>query len=95
MTVIEDQDGELLTERAAVMQRWTEYCKELYNSPITPDTVLLNKERGTREVENLPVLKEEVKHTVHRLKPGKSPGPDNIPAELLKHGGEETIRILP
>ena len=94
MTVIEDQDGELLTEKAAVMERWTEYCKELYNFPITPDTALLNKERGTREVENLPVLKEEVKHAVHRLKPGKSPGPDNIPAELLKHGGEETIRIL-
>lgn len=49
------------------MERWTEYCKELYNVSIIPDNALLNKERGTREVESLPVLKEEVKHAVHRL----------------------------
>uniref|UniRef100_A0A3B1JXQ2 ribonuclease H n=1 Tax=Astyanax mexicanus TaxID=7994 RepID=A0A3B1JXQ2_ASTMX len=94
LTVIEDKDEELLTEKAAVMERWTEYCKELYNFPIKPDNTLLKKEQDTREVARLPVLKEEVRHAVKRLKTGKSPGPDNIPAELLKNGGEDTISIL-
>lgn len=40
------------------------------------------------------MLKEE-EHAVCSLKPGKAPGSDNITAEFLKHGEEETIKILP
>lgn len=76
------------------MERWTEYCKELYNYPVTPDKNLLNNEPGLRDLEQLSMLKEEVEYAVYSLKPGKSPGPDNIPSELLKYGGEETIKIL-
>ena len=43
---------------------------------------------STRESEDLPVLQEEVEAAVRCLKTGKSPGVDNVPSELLKHGGE-------
>ena len=41
-----------------------------------------------RKHKNPPVLREEVEETVRSLKAGKSPGVDNIPSELLNHGGE-------
>ena len=67
---------------------------ELYNYPITPDTSLLHPETNRNPLADLPVLKTEVENAVHGLKTGKSPGPDNIPAELIKHGGDEMTRVL-
>ena len=40
------------------------------------------------------ILKEEVEEAVRMLKAGKSPGVDNVPAELLKHAGSELVRLL-
>jgi hypothetical protein len=93
-TVIEDSSGELLTESFAVLTRWTEYCRELYNYPIEPDISLLDSDLSQRETAQLPVLKEEVEEAIRSLKTGKSPGVDNIPGELLKHGGEQMATIL-
>ncbi|PVD33204.1 hypothetical protein C0Q70_04455 [Pomacea canaliculata] len=74
-TVIEDSTGQLLTEKAAVLSRWTEYCQDLYNYKIEPDTsILQHHQTGTREAEDLPVLTDEVRKTMHSLKGGKSPG---------------------
>lgn len=88
--IIEDASGELLTESAAVLKRWTQYCQELYNFPIQPDNILLDKDKTQqKEPSPLPVLKEEIDEAIKALPAGKSPGADNIPAELLKHGGEE------
>ena len=41
-----------------------------------------------------PILREEVEAAVKSLKPGKSAGVDNIPAELLQAGGETLIDVL-
>ena len=94
-SVIEDKKGEVLTEEAAVIKRWTEYCEELYNYKLRPDTSILNKGINTnREAGDAPILKEEVEEAIRSLKAGKSPGVDNIPAELIKHGGPEMIKAL-
>ena len=44
--------------------------------------------------ESLPILESEVRNAILTLKNGKSPCPDNIPGELLKHGGESLIKIF-
>ena len=36
-------------------------------------------------------MKEEAEAAVRHLKAGKSPGVDNIPSELISHGGDETV----
>ena len=41
-----------------------------------------------------PILRQEVEAAVQLLKKGKSAGVDNIPAELVKVGGEEEITAL-
>ena len=93
-TAIEDNSGELLTESSAVLNRWTEYCQELYNFPIQPDTALLDRNAAARSLSPLPVMKEEVEEAIRSLPPGKSPGADNVPAELLKHGGSALTSVI-
>ena len=41
--------------------------------------------------DNSPILREEVEAAVKSLKPGKSTGVDNIPAELIQAGRETMI----
>lgn len=94
-TIIEDKHGSLLTEKAAITKRWTEYCHELYNPAIRPDpNRLTNAMKSSSECEDAPILQEEDEEAVKRLKISKSPGIDNIPAELWKHGGQESIIAL-
>ena len=94
-TVIEDQDGKLLTDEEEVLRRWTGYCKDLYSYQLNPDTSILEGIQGNLEDEaSPPILKHEVEAAVSSLKAGKSPGIDNIPAELVRAGGKETVDIL-
>ena len=67
----------------------------MYNYNLQPDTSILQEDQtSTREAEDLPVLQEDVEAAVRSLKTGKSPSADNVPSELLKHGGEETTKAL-
>ena len=63
------------------MERWTEYCSDLYNQSIKGNPVVLNCPQSTN-VDNHPILREEVEAAIKSLKKGKSAGVDNIPAEL-------------
>ena len=38
-------------------------------------------------------MMEEVEETIRNLPEGKSSGADNIPSELLKHGGNELVPV--
>ena len=71
---MEDSGGSMLNETIAVLKRWTEYRRGLYNYELHPDTSLLqNNQTPTQEPENLPELREEVEKAVHILKAGKLP----------------------
>ena len=71
-----------------ILQRWTEYCSELYNYELNgDDSVLEVQESKNDDSENL-ILKSEVEEAIKMLKKGKSPGVDNIPGELIQAGGE-------
>ena len=92
-TTIQDKDGNSLTEHQDIMNRWTEYCSELYNHRAEGDPKVLNVPPATN-TESHPILREEVEAAVKALKKGKSPGVDNIPAELVQAGGEAMITAL-
>ena len=88
--VIEDSSGNILTKSRAVLNQQTEYCSDLYNYELHPDTSLLqSNQTRSQEAESLPVLKEEVEEAVRNPKAGKSPGVDNIPSELLKNNNNK------
>ena len=87
--VIEDKEGNLLTESSAVLQRWTEYCNELYNYQLHPDPNIIKNSHRNEQERDPPILQTEIDDAIKKLKKGKSPGIDNVPSELIKSGGEE------
>ena len=98
-SVIENANGNLLTEAGKVQERWTEYIKELYNYPIAASTDVLRMlaDGGPGETETTEepdIARSEIEEAVKKLKTGKAAGFDNTPAELIKNGGECTTDVL-
>ena len=94
--LIEHAKGKLLAEDKAINKRLTESCAELCNYNLKTDARIL---RSKDDVENWetwdsPILKEDVNKAVLMLKDGRSPGLDNIPPEIQKHGGHGIIDAL-
>ena len=93
VNIIQDKNGKCLTEEHEIMERWTEYCSELYNHDTRGDPEILNCPQ-TSEENNYSILREEVETAVKSLKKGKSAGVDNIPGELIQAGGDAMIDVL-
>ena len=69
----------LVTEEREILNRWTEYCTELYCHKANRDPSVLDCPQTDTEDEH-PILRKEVEAAVQSLKKGKSAGVD-IPAE--------------
>ena len=76
---IQDRSGKCLTEERMILNRWTEYCSELYNYKANGDPSVLNCPQTDTEDDH-PIFRREVEAAVQSLKKGKSAGVDNIPA---------------
>ena len=90
-TTVQDPSGNCLTEEREILNRWTEYCSELYNHKVNGDPSILNCPQTDTE-NGRPILRKEVETAIQSLKKGKSAGVDNIPAELV-HEVERTRTI--
>ena len=82
VTTVQDHSGKCLTEERKILNRWTEYCSELYNHKSNGDPLVTNCTLTDTEDDH-PILRREVEAAVQLLKKGESAGVDNIPAELL------------
>ena len=92
-TTVQDRLGKCLREERQILNRWTEYCSELYNHIASADPSVLNCPHTDTENNHL-ILSKEVETAVQSLKKEKSVGVDNIPAELVQAGGEDVITAL-
>ena len=92
-TTIQDKSGKCLTEENEILNRWREYCSDLYNYETDGDPIVLDCPQIPDE-EHHHILREEVEAAVKALKTGKSAGVDNIPTELVQARGEAMIDIL-
>ena len=77
-TTAQDRSVKYLTEERQLLNRWTEYCSELYNYTANGDPSVLNCPQ-THTEDDHPILHKEVEAAVQLLKKGKSAGVDNIP----------------
>ena len=91
---IDDANCVPIEDDSARLERWTEYCNDLYNYPIQTDQAKVYNTREKNEEQPLQILKEEVINAIRTLKNGKLPGIDNVPGELIKGGGEALSDIL-
>lgn len=93
---IEDSEGNLVNEPGAINERWREYCQELYNYQLTAEEDVLKELESctsSNDHVHLEILESEVESALKSLKLGKAPGIDNIPADLLVHGGESVVKV--
>ena len=68
-TTVQERSGKCLTEKREILNRWTEYCTELYNP-----SVLDCPQTDTED--DHPILHKEMEAAVQSLKKGKSAGVD-------------------
>ena len=82
---VKDEKGDLVADSHSILDRWRNYFSELLN--VHGDNDVRQTEIHTAE----PVVPEpsafEVEMAIEKLKRYKSPGTDQIPAELITAGG--------
>ena len=89
LTPVRSQEGELLKDKTAILNRWAQHFQTLlnHNNPINPDIIeQLPVLPQMVEMDNIPTFIETI-NAIKSLKNNKSPGPDNLPSELFKEGG--------
>ena len=92
---IKDKDNKVLDKEEEIQQRWKDYYSELYNTPRQNDRSILTEIPSSMNTDKLAdVSREEVEKALHGMKNGKAAGPDGIPAELLKYGGQAMVDVM-
>jgi len=79
---VKSESGETLTEQDEITNRWKNYCETLYSTCKPVEEMRLD---GVQEPT---ATYEEVEKAIKSMRTGKAEGADEIPAELLKLGGE-------
>ncbi|KAJ4448564.1 hypothetical protein ANN_10582 [Periplaneta americana] len=87
VNVIKDENGDLLADSSSILNRWKNYFAQLLNVH-RPN----RNDRDDIEIQTAePFIPEptisEVEIAIENLKKYKSPGIDQIPAELIQEGG--------
>ena len=92
--LVEVKSGILLTSEGEQQRRWTEHFKELLNRP--PPTVVPNIQEAATDFDistDVPTRREIIQ-AINSLKNGKTPGHNNLNAELFKADSELAATIL-
>jgi hypothetical protein len=87
--IVKDEKGDLVADSHSIMTRWRNYFSQLLNVHGTKD--VRQAEIHTAEPQVPEPSAFEFELAIEMLKSHKSPGNDQIPAELIKAGGR-TIR---
>nr|XP_014354063.1 PREDICTED: RNA-directed DNA polymerase from mobile element jockey-like [Latimeria chalumnae] len=96
-TPLRSEDGStLLKDIESIKIRWKEHYQKLLNleSTVTDDTIESIPQYPVREALASPPTFEEVCEAIRQMKNNKAPGPDGIPAEVFKVGGETMTNKL-
>lgn len=83
-TLIKDKNGKLLTTEKEQDERWTEHFKEILNRPPPANGAIIEESAEYLEINIDPPSKVEIVTAIKTLKNRKTPGKDNINAELFK-----------
>ena len=91
INTIKNEAGVILCDREHVKDRWREYCSKVYKKNENLTTHNTHWNDSTSEP---PPIFEEVKEAIKELKVDKSPGNDEVTAEMIKNGGENVEKFF-
>ncbi|VEN37593.1 unnamed protein product [Callosobruchus maculatus] len=86
-----DKEGHIISGEREIIARWQEYFEELLNNPNTIEICqaeLNTQEHESNEIDKIPPTISEIREIIKKIKNNKTPGSDNITAEMFKYGGE-------
>jgi len=86
---LHDENDKIIVDKEEKMTTWRNYIEQLYEG-----ISRLERVPDFDQMENLPIMIEEVKRAMAQIKKDKSPGPDNIYGEFLKLIDEEGVSWL-
>ena len=80
----------LLTDKKQILERWADHFNSVLNRPaaINDEAIARLPQLAINQELDVPPSNEEVNKAIKQMTSGKAPGPDAIPAELYKMGGE-------
>ena len=74
---VKPKDGEVITEKEKVLERWVEYIRELFHDKRS------EKPDIHRNMEGPKILRPEIRAALAKMKRNNAAGPDEIVAEML------------
>ena len=83
---LKSSSGEVIVDKGKQMDRWKEHYSELYSKPSVvsePAFFAIEQLSVLHELDELPTI-SELEKAIDQLAPGKSPGSDEIPPDLIK-----------
>jgi hypothetical protein len=89
---VKDENSDLLADSNTILNRWKSYLSQLLNVHDVSDVRQI--EMHSAEPLVLGPSHLEVEISISKLKKYKSPGSDQIPAELNQAGGETLVSVI-
>jgi hypothetical protein len=88
VTMCRDMDGNIITGKIQILDRWVKYFDELLNRNINIHEQSATEDYTEEVDENYLPTQNEIEEAIGKLKYNKVPGNDSIQAKLLKHGSK-------
>jgi hypothetical protein len=92
-SLVKDENGDLLADSHNILNRWKNYFSQLLNVNNVCDVRQIEVHTAERLVHSPSPLENEI--LIEKLKKYKSPGNDQIWAELIQAGGEMLLSAIP
>jgi hypothetical protein len=89
---MKDQNGDLLADSHKIVNRWRNCITQLQNVLTVSDDRQIEIHTAEPLAPGLSPL--EVETVIAKLKKYKSPGSDQIPAELIQGGGNTLVSVI-
>ena len=89
---VKDEDGtDLITDPDKIGERWKDYFRGLLNVSNDLEENIQEIDEEIIGEEDRPIVIEEIREALKKMKNGKAAGEDLIPTEILKNIGEEGL----